>query len=163
MNTSSDPNAATVSATARWLSARTVASPIVTATRSPKVAVRSAALAASSSSTPTRAPSSTKRSTMARPRPDPAPVTRTRWSSSQPMSEEVRQVARQQHGLLEVDGALDDLERRPDAAEAVVAGPDPGVLLGPQPGAVEVEVRAHLQLGPVVADDADVGHQMAGP
>src|SRR5262245_708299 len=104
-----------------------------------------------------------KRSTMARPRPDPAPVTRMRWSSSQPMSEEVRQVARQQHGLLEVDGALDDLERRVDPAEAVVAGPDPGVLLRPQPGPVEVKVRAHVELGSVVADDADVRDQVAGP
>src|SRR5262245_13064217 len=163
MNTSSDPNAATVSATARWLSEKSVASPIVTATRSPKVEPRAAALEGSISRTPMSAPASTERSTMAWPRPEPAPVTSTVWCSSQPMSEEVRQVARQQHRLLDVDRALHDLEAGGDAAEPVVAGPDPRVLLRPQPGAVQVEVRVDLELVAVVGDDPDVRDEVTGP
>src|ERR1044071_6177324 len=84
-NTSTRPNARTVSATARLLSSRRATSPAIPATASPNSARSSSARDATRSMTPTWAPSSTKRATTARPMPEPPPVTNATWRSNCPM------------------------------------------------------------------------------
>src|SRR5579862_6958168 len=83
---SSLPNAYTVSATARRLSARLATSPAMPMTASPNSERSSSARVATRSITPTRAPSSIKRATTARPMPEPPPVTSATCPSSQPMT-----------------------------------------------------------------------------
>src|SRR5690242_7238776 len=158
---SSRPKRRTVSATARWLSASTVTSPTTASTRWPSRFAISALRSRARSRMATFAPSSMKRSTIARPSPDAPPVISATLFSSHPMSEEVAQVARQQHGLFEKDLALGDLKRALDAPQHVVARTDPRGLLGIQPRTIQVEIRFDFEPASVVLDHADVGYQMA--
>src|SRR5579885_2338508 len=147
---SSLPKLRTASATARWLSAGTVTSPTTAAIRSGKRAAISALRSRARSRIVTFAPSSMKRSTMARPRPEAPPVTSATLFSSHPMSEEIAQVARQQHRLLEKDLSVGDLKRSPDPAQHVAPRTDPRRLLRIQPGAIDVEIRLDLERAAVV-------------
>src|SRR5262245_35454098 len=78
-------------------------------------------------------------------------------------SEEVAEVPRQQHGLLEEDLPVGDAERTIHAPQDVAPRADPRVLFGAQPRPVDVEVRFDLQLVAVVGDDADVRDQVPSP
>src|SRR2546426_1943183 len=86
MKISSWSKALTVSATARLLSSSRVTSPLMATTALPKSVRSWSALAATRSMTPTRAPSSMKRATIARPMPEPPPVTSATCPSSHPMA-----------------------------------------------------------------------------
>src|SRR5579862_4740785 len=133
---------------------------MIAATRSPRSFARSSARSRALSKIATRAPSSTKRSTIARPSPDAPPVTIATLFSSQPISEKVTQVARQQHRLLEKNLAIRDLERSFDSPQQVSPRSDPRTLLRVEPGAVNMEVRLDFELAAIVAHHSHVGDQV---
>src|ERR1700722_586488 len=157
---SSRPKRRIVSATARWLSARTVTSPTTASTRSPNCFASSALRSRARSRVATFAPSSRKRSTMARPSPDAPPVTSVTLFSSQPISEKVAQVTRQQHGLFEENLTVYDLERSFHAAQHVASRTDPGALFRIEPRAIEVKVGLHFKRAVVVLRDAHISNQV---
>src|SRR5579859_4530015 len=76
--------------------------------------------------------------------------------------EEAAEVSREQDGLLEEDGALGDHQIAIGAPQPVLSVADPAILLGVEPGAVEVEVREHLIFVVLERGDHDVGDQPAG-
>src|SRR5258707_7590615 len=142
------------------MSPRFVTSTASTATRSPSWFARSSVRLRARSRIAPRAPSSTNRSTIARPSPDAPPVTSATLFSSQPISEKVTQVARQQHRLFEKNLAICDLERSFDSPQQVSPRSDPRALLRVKPGAVNVEVRLDFELAAAIANYSHIGDQM---
>src|ERR1700732_1143033 len=109
---------------------------MIAATRSPSCFARSSLRSRARSRIAPRPPSPTNRSTIARPSPDAPPVTSATLFSSQPISEKVAQVARQQHGLFEENLAVDDLERSSHSAQHIAPRTDPGGLFRIEPRAI---------------------------
>src|SRR3954447_9720617 len=118
-NVSSLPHASTVASTARRLPSTVVTSAFTPMTAAPCCARASSRHSCTMSTTATRAPSSTKRSTTARPMPDPPPVTSATSFSSEPILRPLRcleqPVDKHQHGAV-LDARrhrLERLRRRP--------------------------------------------------
>src|SRR5260370_2316489 len=126
--TSRRPNAATVSATARLLSASWATSPVTAMIASPNSALSSSALPGTRSRTPTPAPSALKRAATARPIPEPPPVTNATCPSSQP-TVPFSSPARVPFYTSQARRSMSDLGRRP-VQHLSVALSDDGVSPG---------------------------------
>src|SRR5208283_195442 len=96
----------------------------------------------------------------ARPSPEAPPVTSATLFSSQPISEKIAQVARQQHRLLEENLAVRDLKGSFHPPQHVAARSDPRILFGIEPRAIKMEIRFHFELAAAVANDSHVGDQV---